>query len=51
MKEYIKKIICFLIGHDDPVMDYLDFASSKNVYERWKTQWRRCRCCGKELHK
>lgn len=49
----MKKIICFLVGHDDPVMDNLtgtraDYAN-RQLYEMWRDCKRDCRRCGKAI--
>ena len=43
------KIICFLIGHDDPIMDLLDKIHQDELYKQWRFIVRGCRRCGKDL--
>ena len=46
----MKKLICILLGHDDPVMNGLGIISEKELYERWKSQDRKCKRCEKQMH-
>lgn len=41
--------ICFLIGHNDPVMELVGLVPQDDLYETWKTCERDCGRCGKAL--
>lgn len=47
----LKNVLCFLIGHDDPIMDSLTYFNRDQIYHLWKNQERMCRRCGKFLKK
>ena len=45
----MNKLICFLIGHDDPVMMVLGLKTQAELYNDWQWNARCCRRCGKVL--
>lgn len=45
----MKKIICFLFGHNDPVMTGLGIISQEELYQNWLHWNRSCKRCGKNL--
>lgn len=45
----LDKIVCLLIGHDDPVMDFSGIMSIDEHYQVYVNRERDCRRCGKKL--
>lgn len=45
-----EKIICFFVGHDDPVMDMLGELGQTKLYKIWEEKRRDCRRCKRDIH-
>lgn len=45
----MKKLICILFGHDDPVLDGAGIVDQDELYEHWKSSIRNCRRCDRSI--
>lgn len=45
----MKKLVCFLIGHDDPILYGIGIVKKDALYRLWRDAERSCRRCGKKL--
>lgn len=53
MKQFLRKLGCALVGHDDPVFDDLAYDhtdyENESIYTSYINEDRECRRCGKQL--